>query len=79
MGDVGKFTNIRKVVDITNIKSASGHTHKVHAKGNAIVAYQDEIIFVSKVLYVPKVKKNLFLVGVIANMECIIVFGKAKC
>lgn len=31
MGDVGKFTNIRQVVDITNIKSAGGHTHKVDA------------------------------------------------
>lgn len=32
MGDVGKFTNIRQVVDITNIKSAGGHTHKVDAE-----------------------------------------------
>jgi hypothetical protein len=79
MGDVGKFTNIRKVVDVTNIKSTCGHTHKVHAKGIVIVTYQDEIIYVSNVLYVPKVKKNLLLVGAIANMECIVVFGKAKC
>ncbi len=58
MGDVGKLTNIRKAIGITNIKSVNGHTHKLHAKGNIFVVYQDETKSLSNVFYVPSVKKT---------------------
>jgi len=78
-GDVGKLTNIRKAVGVTNIKSPSGHTHKVHGKGNNIVVYQDETKSMSNILYVPSVKKNLLSIGALVDMGCIVVSGKAKC
>ncbi len=77
--DVGKLTNIRKAIGVTNIKSTGGHTHKVHGKGIAIVVYQNETKSMNNILYVPSVKKNLLSIGALVDMGCIVVFGKAKC
>ncbi|KAH9549521.1 hypothetical protein CY35_10G024000 [Sphagnum magellanicum] len=79
-GDIGNLTNVKKEVDATsNVKSAPGHTHKVHGKGKAVVAHHGEIKIVNNVLYVPSVKTNLLSVGALANMGCVVVFGKYKC
>ncbi len=56
-----------------------GHIHEVHRKGSSVIAFHGGIKILNNVLYVPRVKENLLLVGAIANMGCVMIFGRTNC
>ncbi len=53
-----------------------GHTHEVHRKGSNVIVFHGRIKTLNNVLYMPRVGKNLFLISVIANMGCVMIFGR---
>jgi len=56
-----------------------GRTNEMHRKGSSVIAFHRRIKTLSNVLYVPRVYKNLLLVGVIASMGCVMIFGRTNC
>jgi hypothetical protein len=56
-----------------------GHTHEVHCKGSNVIVFHGRVKTLNNVLYMPRVEKNLLLIGVITNMGCVMIFGRTNC
>ncbi len=57
-----------------------GHTHEVHHKSSNVIVFHGGIKTLNNVLYMLKVKKkDLFLVGALANIGCVMIFGRTSC
>jgi hypothetical protein len=79
LGDSGSFHNVKKVIGHTNVKSTMGHIHKVQGKGNNVIVCQGRIKVMNIIIYVLGAKKNVLSIGAIANMGCVVIFGKISC
>lgn len=61
------------------MKSTMGRIHEMHHEGSNVIVFHGRIKALNNVLYVPRVYKTLLLVGVIANMGCVMIFGRTSC
>jgi hypothetical protein len=55
-----------------------GQTHEVHRKGSNVIVFHGRIKTLNNVLYMPRVGKDFLLIIVIANMGCVMIFGRTS-